>query len=52
VSAQNLFTITDYSGYDPEVGSSTVGNRVLTAGADFGRYPNARMFIVGINAQF
>jgi TonB-linked SusC/RagA family outer membrane protein len=52
VSAQNLFTITDYSGYDPEVGSATVGNRVLTAGADFGRYPMARMFLVGISAQF
>ena len=52
VSAQNLFTITDYSGYDPEVGSSTVGNRVQTAGVDFGRYPTARMFTVGISAQF
>jgi hypothetical protein len=52
VSAQNLFTITDYSGYDPEVGSATIGTRVQTAGVDFGRYPSARMFTVGISAQF
>jgi hypothetical protein len=52
VAAQNLFTITDYSGYDPEVGSATVGNRVLTTGADFGRFPTARMYTVGISAQF
>ncbi|MEP7277170.1 MAG: TonB-dependent receptor [Bacteroidota bacterium] len=52
VSAQNLLTITHYSGYDPEVGSSLVGNRVQTAGVDFGRYPSARMFTIGISAQF
>ena len=51
-SAQNLFTITDYSGYDPEVGSATVGNRVQTAGVDFGRFPTARMFTVGLSASF
>jgi hypothetical protein len=52
VAAQNLFTITDYSGYDPEVGSATIGRRVQTAGVDFGRYPTARMFTVGISTQF
>jgi len=52
LSAQNLFTITDYSGYDPEVGSSVVGSRVQTSGVDFGRFPAARMFTFGINAQF
>jgi hypothetical protein len=52
VAAQNLFTITKYSGYDPEVGSFTGGTRVQSAGVDFGRYPAARMFTVGINVQF
>jgi TonB-linked SusC/RagA family outer membrane protein len=52
VSAQNLFTATQYSGYDPEVGSATIGTRVQTAGVDFGRYPTARMFLVGISASF
>lgn len=52
VSAQNLFTITDYSGYDPEVGSAQVGNRALTSGVDFGRFPTARMYTFGVSAQF
>jgi TonB-linked SusC/RagA family outer membrane protein len=52
VSAQNLFTFTKYSGYDPEVGNSQIGNRALTSGVDYGRFPAARMFTVGINTQF
>ena len=52
VSAQNLFTVTDYSGYDPEVGSAQIGTRVQTAGVDYGRFPRARTFIVGLNVQF
>jgi hypothetical protein len=52
IAGQNLFTITDYSGYDPEVGSSVIGSRVQTAGVDFGRFPSARMFTVGISTQF
>lgn len=56
VSAQNLHTFTKYSGYDPEVGSSSVNRTTnqnpLTTGVDFGRYPTPRTFIVGINFQF
>ncbi|HEU0228836.1 MAG TPA: hypothetical protein VFQ86_13940, partial [Arachidicoccus soli] len=52
ISGQNLFTITDYSGYDPEVGSSQNGARAQTAGVDYGRYPTARMYTVGMSAQF
>jgi len=52
VSAQNLFTITEYSGYDPEVGSAQIGTRVQTAGVDFGRFPRARMLSAGFNVQF
>jgi TonB-dependent starch-binding outer membrane protein SusC len=50
VSAQNLHTFTKYSGYDPEVGSP--GQNVLQTGADFGRYPLARMFNIGLNCNF
>lgn len=50
VSAQNLFTITKYSGYDPEIGS--IGGNVLSTGIDQGRYPAARMFIGGLNIVF
>lgn len=42
VTASNLFTITGYSGYDPEVGSGT----------DYGNYPQSRTFTFGLNATF
>jgi TonB-linked SusC/RagA family outer membrane protein len=51
VSAQNLFTITDYSGYDPEVGNRTPGS-FLTNGIDFAVYPQPKSFQVGIQANF
>ena len=43
VSAQNLVTLTKYTGYDPEVGP---------AGADRGIYPQARVFLAGVNIGF
>ena len=42
VTASNLFTITKYSGYDPEVGG----------GVDYGNYPQSRTFTFGLNANF
>lgn len=54
VSAQNIFTSTDYPGYDPEVnyntGGSTNGNRNM--GLDYGSYPNAKAFTLGVNVGF
>ena len=56
VSAQNLFTISSYSGYDPDLGSANINGATaqspLTIGVDFGRYPVARMFTFGISTQF
>jgi TonB-linked SusC/RagA family outer membrane protein len=53
VSTQNLFTLTKYEGFDPEVGvnQNNVGNqfRNLEVGVDRGIYPQARVFLVGIN---
>lgn len=50
VSGQNLFTFTNYSGYDPEVTDySWTGNIV---GVDFGGFPNARRITLGINLNF
>lgn len=48
VGAQNLLTITGYSGLDPEIGAS---DPKLT-GIDQGYYPQARTFMIGINAKF
>lgn len=49
-SAQNLYTFTNYSGYDPEIGS--FNQNVLLSGIDNGRYPIARTFLVGLNLEF
>lgn len=48
-SALNLFTITDYSGYNPEVSNNGDAAR---SGEDFGNYPVAKSFTIGINATF
>jgi len=48
--AQNLYTFTKYTGYDPEIGS--LNQDVLKTGVDFGRYPIPRMFTGGVNFQF
>lgn len=48
VSATNLFLITGYSGYDPEVDIQTG----LTCGMDYNRYPRSRSFVFGANITF
>lgn len=50
VSALNLFTITNYSGYDPEV--SRFGQNNLLQGADYGSYPGMKSIMVGLNLGF
>ncbi|MFR9527571.1 MAG: SusC/RagA family TonB-linked outer membrane protein, partial [Rikenellaceae bacterium] len=42
ISATNLFTITGYTGYDPEV----------TDGVDYGNYPQSQTFTLGLNLNF
>ncbi len=49
--AQNLFIITRYKGFDPEV-SSNGGSSDRTAGIDYGAYPSARTFLMGVNLKF
>ena len=53
VQAQNLFTITDYSGMDPEINlrTYTAGND-RQIGVDGGSYPTAKQYLVGINLSF
>lgn len=45
--AENLFTITGYSGLDPELPLSTYGSRI-----DSGVYPNSRTYTFGLNINF
>jgi len=43
--SENLWTITNYSGYDPEIGGTVLG-------VDRGVYPQSRSFMVGLNVAF
>lgn len=45
VSGNNLLTFTKYSGFDPEIGGGSYG-------VDRGLYPQARFYLMGINATF
>ena len=47
VSAQNLLTVTKYTGFDPEL-----GNQGNSFGVDRGIYPQARVFLAGVNLGF
>ncbi|MCC4211523.1 SusC/RagA family TonB-linked outer membrane protein [Leeuwenhoekiella parthenopeia] len=49
-TATNLFTITDYSGIDPEV--SSLGGNTLAPGVDLGVYPRQRGYTMGVNFRF
>jgi TonB-linked SusC/RagA family outer membrane protein len=50
VQGQNLFTATDYSGFDPEVNYS--GQSSITRGTDFYTLPQARTITFGFNLGF
>lgn len=45
VTGENLATLTNYTGYDPEIGGNVLG-------IDRGYYPQARSFMFGVNLQF
>ena len=54
INVQNLFTFTNYKGFNPEVntveGSESTGS--LTPGMDYGTYPLVRTFTLGLNVSF
>lgn len=56
ISGNNLFTITNYTGLDPEANtrgddSSNIGNR-LRVGHDQSSYPNAKIYAIGLKIRF
>lgn len=66
-NVQNVFVLTKYSGYDPDVASANGGrsninsgtpglrstvNPLLSRGLDLRAYPNARTFTIGLKATF
>jgi hypothetical protein len=50
VTGTNLFTSTDYTGYDPDVSSQSVGN--VNRGIDIGAYPLSKTIIAGLNINY
>lgn len=53
VTGQNLFVITKYNGYDPEVNiDRTSSEGVISSGIDYLGYPKARSIIFGLNLSF
>ncbi len=49
-TASNLFTLTNYSGMDPEV--NEWGNSGAVQGIDWGTYPHSKTFVFGVNVEF
>ena len=53
ITAENLFTWTNYTGQDPEVGmTSNNANRLFQIGYDVARTPPVKTFTLGINTRF
>ncbi|WP_299211576.1 TonB-dependent receptor [uncultured Aquimarina sp.] len=54
IQGQNLFTITDYLGFDPEVSTNTSNQQDLniSQGEDFGTLGQARTITIGLNTTF
>jgi TonB-linked SusC/RagA family outer membrane protein len=50
LTGTNLITITDYTGFDPEV--SSLGANSLAPGVDLGTYPRQRGYTLGLNLKF
>ncbi len=60
VQAQNLFTITKYTGLDPEISTQIVGRNnyrdrrsdANSLGVDYGNFPTPRILSFGVNVTF
>jgi len=51
-TGQNLFVITKYNGYDPEVSTDRTVNGISSYGIDYLSYPKARTYLLGLNLTF
>lgn len=52
LTGQNLFVISDYSGFDPEVNTGSAIDGIQTFGIDRFTYPMPRTFLFGLNVSF
>ncbi len=51
-TGQNLFTITNYTGFDPEVNVPANTGGIIAYGIDITSYPRARTYLLGLNVSF
>ena len=51
-TGQNLFVITDYTGFDPEVNTTAGSSTALSYGVDYTAYPQARSYQLGLSLKF
>lgn len=52
ITGQNLFVITKYSGYDPEINTGTSVGDIQSFGIDYFSYPRSRTIVFGLNVAF
>ncbi|MCK0146168.1 TonB-dependent receptor [Arenibacter sp. F26102] len=52
ITGQNLFVVSDYSGFDPEVNTGSATDGIQTFGIDRFTYPSPRTLLVGLNVSF
>jgi len=52
VTGQNLFVVTKYSGFDPEINTGSTLGGIQTFGIDYFTYPKARTFLINLNVTF
>ena len=54
ISGQNIITITDYSGYDPEIGRGGIfqNTSIFNGGVDRNAYPQAKTWFAGLQVSF
>lgn len=52
ITGQNLFVITDFTGFDPEVNTSKTLNNIPSFGMEYTPYPTARTINFGVNFSF
>ena len=52
LTGQNLFVITNYSGFDPEVNTNKARDDVPSFGIEYTSYPTPRTFILGLDFKF
>jgi hypothetical protein len=52
VTGRNLWLLTNYSGFDPDVNSFAGEGNGLRRGVDYGSYPNSRGVVFGLNLTF